>query len=279
MLERRVLEYLTQKKRGTARAVPEDFRFAQPDRPTAGRLIIPGVTPPGDPGLTFEEAGDRADVAWEPPHPSTASRKISMKSISSVRGHVVDIARNRLLTFESILEYLMANILMADKRLVLIEDQPPELCFDLDGEHQHTLDFRTTDHRRTKIGYAVKPADQLERDQTMAKIRALNSAHAPGYAHKFIVCTDLEITRERGWNAVDINEARTLRSEKNCDRVLEALLCMDGPIEIWQLQEKLGDDADVWNAVMCLYFDRLIQIEEPLRRFTDASVILPIVRH
>ncbi|URK87807.1 hypothetical protein LP421_08465 [Rhizobium sp. RCAM05350] len=61
--------------------------------------------------------------------------------------------------------------------------------------------------------------------------------------------------------------------------MLEALLGMDGPIEIWRLQEKLGDEANVWNAVMCLYFDRYIQIEEPLRRFSDASVILPIVRH
>ncbi len=280
MLERRVFDYLTRKKRGTVRAVPDGFEFARPDRPAAGRLIVPGVTPDDDPGLTFEEAGERTDVAWEPPRPSTASREIKMKSGSSVRGHVVDISRNRLLTFESILEYLMANIAMADKNIALIEDQPPELRFQLNGElHRHTIDFRTSTCLSFRIAYAVKPADQLERDQTLLKMRALAKLHAPTFAHKFLVCTEMQITRDYGWNAVDVNDARASRSKSYCDKVLDALLSVGRATEIWRLQDLLGNESDVWNAVLCLYYDRLIQIDEPRLRFSDASIIRAITRH
>ncbi|WP_327212264.1 TnsA endonuclease N-terminal domain-containing protein [Rhizobium beringeri] len=280
MLERRVLDYLTCKERGTVRAIPDSFEFARADRPAAGRLIVPGVTPDDHPGLTFEEAGDRTDVAWQPPRASTASREISLKSASSIRGHLVDISRNRLLSFESILEYLMANIVMADKNIILVEDQPAELPFDLDGNpHRHTIDFRTTSSSRIRVAYAVKPEDQLKRDQTVRKMQALASLHAPTFADKFIVCTEAKITRDYGWNAVDVNEARAVRSQAYCDHVLEVLLGIGRPIEIWRLQEQLGDESDVWNAVLCLLFDRLIQIEEPRRRFSDASVILPLIRH
>jgi len=236
------------------------------------------VTPDDHPGLTFSEAGDRTDVAWQPPRASTASREIPMKSGSSIRGHLVDIARNRLLSFESILEYLMINIVMADKNIVLIEDQPAELPFELDGcQHRHTIDIRTTTVSGLRVAYAVKPEGCLGRDQTVRKMQALETLHAPTFASKFIVCTEAKITKDYGWNAVDINEARAVRCAAHCERVLEVLLGIGHRIEIWRLQETIGDEVDVWSAVLCLFYDRVVQIEEPRRRFSDASVILPII--
>ncbi|MBY3378961.1 hypothetical protein [Rhizobium laguerreae] len=279
MLEQRLVDYLIRKKRGTVRPVPDDFSFATPDRPAAGRFILPGITPDDDPGLTFEEANGRYDVAFEPPKPCLASRNIALKSTSSVRGHFVDVGRNRVLSFESVLEYLMGNILVANSDTILVEDQPPELAFEFDGEKRQTIDFRATNRRRFRIGYAVKAADQLERDMTMRKAKAIAAVHVPTFADKILVCTEFEITKDLGWNAVDINDARQERCQKDCDRVLEFLLGVGKPIEIWRVQDKLDDESGVWNALLCLHHDRLVQIERPDRRFTDAALVTPVTRH
>lgn len=280
MLERRLIEYMDRKERGTVRQVKDVVRYVTPDRPAAGRLIVVGVTPDDDPGLTFEEAGERTDVAWEPPRPSTASRAISMKSVSSVRGHMVDIARNRLLTFESMLEYLLANMLLSWRGTVLLEDQPPMLKFMLDGVRcEHTFDFRSTDYRRFRTAYAVKPHDQLGRDQTFRKAEAIADAHFPRYADHALVLCERQITAAKGWNAVDINEARAQRCAKDCGVVLDRLRSIGRPTEIWRLQDDLSDDAAVWNALLCLQFDGLVQIEKPGRRFTDAARVAATALH
>ena len=73
MLEQRVHEYALMKERGQNFLVPETFEFARADRPI-GRFIIPGITPDSDPGLTFEEAMGRSDVAWVPPSQTIATR-------------------------------------------------------------------------------------------------------------------------------------------------------------------------------------------------------------
>lgn len=279
MLEQRVVDYLTRKTRGTVRPIPESFSFEMPDRPAAGRLIIPGVTPDSDPGLTFAEAEGRYDVAFEPPKPCMATRNIALKSTSSVRGHFVDIGRNRVLSFESILEYLMGNILVANPNTILVEDQPEELAFEFDGEKHQTIDWRGTNRRNYRIGYSVKAADRLGSDRTLDKAKAIEAIHVPTFADKILVCTEFEITKDLGWNAVDINEARRERCQKDCDHVLEYLLSVGKPIEIWRVQDKLNDDSSVWKALLCLHHDQLVRIEDAKRRFTDAHLVMPVTRH
>jgi len=280
MRERRLIDYMDRKERGTVRSLSDVVRYATSDRPAAGRLVIVGVTPDDHPGLTFEEAGERTDVAWEPPHPSTASRKISLKSASSVRGHMVDIARNRLLTFESMMEYYLANMLLSWRRTVLVEDQPPELKVMFDGVRtSHTFDFRGTDDRNFRTAYAVKPHDQLGPDQTIRKTETIAAAHFPLYADHWLVLSENQITNAKGWNAVDINEARAMRCQKDCDLVLETLRSIGRPTEIWRLQDRLSEEAAVWNALLCLQFDGLSQIEKPGLRFTDAARVVATTRH
>ncbi|WP_049731553.1 hypothetical protein, partial [Rhizobium ecuadorense] len=101
---------------------------------------------------------------------------------------MVDIARNRLLTFESMLEYYLANMLLSWRRTVLVEDQPPELKFMFGGMRTgHTFDFRGTDDRNFRTAYAVKAHDQLAPDQTFAKARAIAAAHFPRFADHWLV--------------------------------------------------------------------------------------------
>lgn len=274
MIEQRVYDYLVQKERGTVRPIPETFTFAQSDRPLSGRLIIPGVTPDHDPGLTFAQAGDRTDVAWVPPKQSTASRNVSLKSMRSVRGHMVDFERNKVLMFESILEFLFANMLLSRRHIKVVEDQPPQLTYVLDGKKQkHTFDFRATDVDCYRVAYQVKPADQLERDDTMRKVNAIKLQHIPRTAGHMVICTEMEITKAKGWNAYDVTEACRSRVEADCENVLEKLRGIGSKVEVWKLQDKLGSETTVWNAILCLMHDGLVQISDALQRFSDAAFV------
>lgn len=280
MLEQRVYEFLLRKHRDLPYVIPDTFDFDRSDRPFAGRFIIPGVTPDDDQGLTFAEAAKSTKVAWVPPSESIATRKFSLKSMKSFRGHVVDLRTNRALMFESILEYFFANMLMATRKIVNIEDQPSALSFDMDGKQQeHTLDFLSTDEWGQKVGYAIKPCELLERDQTMSKVRAMKQRHVPTVVDDILVVTELQITRDKSLNALDINTARRSRCRTECDHVLDVIRGVGQPIKIWQLQHRLGDASMVWNAVMNLHYDREVSILRPGVRFSDESLVKPLWRH
>lgn len=278
MLERRIYKYACLQKRGHSYFVPDTFEFARADRPI-GRFIIPGVTPDNDPGLTFAEAWERTDVAWIPPSQTIATRIFNFKSMSSARGNVVDIARNRVLIFESILEYHLANVLMARREIINIEDQPAALEYEFDGLQKHTLDFLSDDWHARRVGYNVKPSDFLEKDHTMARVCAMKKRHVPGRFNNILVVTEKQIHRDKSLNAIEINEARKDRCQAECDRILDQLRGIGEPIKLWKLQNRLADDGGVWNAVLCLHFDGLVTIRNPAIRFTDEAWVQASVRH
>ncbi|WP_312420526.1 hypothetical protein [Shinella sp.] len=274
MIEERLRVYLQYLERGTVRRRHDTYAHTNPDRPSSGRFVIPGVTPHDDPGLTFEEAKGRYDVAWVPARQSTASRRISQKGRGSVRGSLVDHARWIVLTFESMLEYYLANILMADPNCKRIEDQPPAVKYFLGKPMEHYFDFRSTSTSNYRIAYNVKPAEFLERDRTLQKIDAIKSVHIPRFANQALIVTENEITREKGLNAVDINDARKERNQADCDQVHERLLSVGKPIQIWKLQDMIGDLSMVWNALLCLFFDRKVHIQRPGVRFSDERMVV-----
>jgi hypothetical protein len=278
MRERRVHQLDQLKQRGLPYLIPETYAFATPDRPI-GRFIIPGVTPDNDPGLTFAEAMGRTDVVWVPPSQTIATRKFSFKSMSSVRGSTVDIARNRVLIFESILEYYLANMLMAQRSIVNIEDQPAALKYEFDGIEKHTLDFLSDDWSGVRIGYNVKPSHFLEKDQTMERVKAMRKRYVPRSFHNILVITEKQLHRDKGLNAIDINDARRSRCQVECDFVLDQLRGIGTPIKLWKLQNKLADSGGVWNAVLCLHFDGLVNIRHPAVRFSDECWVQATTRH
>ena len=118
--------------------------------------------------------------------------------MASARGHTVDIARNRVLIFESILEFYLANILMAQRNIVDIRDQPAALEYELDGVQSHTLDFISMDFRSHEIGYMVKPSQMLERDETIAKRVALKRRHVPRLLTDILVVTEKTVVPRQG---------------------------------------------------------------------------------
>ncbi|MEB2845979.1 hypothetical protein VKY48_16195 [Endobacterium cereale] len=202
-----------------------------------------------------------------------ASRKIAESSHASVRGQTVDSARNIVLRFESILEYFFAHILMSRKEVVRIEDQPPPVKFNLGKNRKHYFDFRATFSDGWRTGFNVKPSDLLERDQTFEKMDAINAVHTPSFSDDILVVTEVEVTRAKGLNAVDVNQARRNRNQSECDQVLDRLLVIGEPIKIWRLQDMIGDPGMVWDAILCLLYDKKVHIQTPGLRFSDDRLV------
>jgi hypothetical protein len=275
MRDTRILETLIRRDRGLAPLVTPDHPIiGWSDRPVSGRFILPGITPDGDPGLTEAEAWGRPDVVWEAPLPSTASRKPAKKSMRSVRGSLIDIDRNRVLVFESVLEAFLLEILIARRNIVLIEDQPPAIPFRLDGIwHEQTVDARVTYSDGHREGFVVKPASQLELDQTAVKVAALKSENVPKFADNIIFVTELNITRAKGMNATEINASRKNKNQGECNEVLAALQGLRKPVPLWELVASMPNQASVMDAARCLIYDGSIRLHHPGRRLTDASLV------
>jgi len=87
------------------------------------------------------------NMIWQPPRPSTASRKPPKRSKGSFSGASVDPIENRVKVFESYrLELGLLLILMADRRVAHIQDQPAPVTFVTpEGqERTHAFDFLVT---------------------------------------------------------------------------------------------------------------------------------------
>lgn len=275
MRDARILEALVRRERKLDPLVaPDEPIIGWSDRPVSGRFVIPGITRDDDPGLTEAEAWGRTDVVWEAPRPSTASRKPSKRSMRSVRGSLVDISRNRVLVFESVLEAFLAQILIAHRDVVLIEDQPAPIPFWFEGEwHEQTIDIRATNRNGRREGYVVKPAGLLESDQTLEKVAALKQSNVPKFADDIIILTERNITRAKGMNATEINASRKARNQEECNVVLAALRGMRRPVALWELIASMPKPWSVMDAARCLIYDGSIRLHCPGRRLTDASLV------
>ncbi|MFK0382442.1 hypothetical protein [Agrobacterium sp. NPDC090273] len=275
MRDARILEQLIRRERGLAPLpVPERPMIGWSDRPVSGRFIIPGVTPANDPGLTEAEAWGRTDVVWEAPRRSTASRTPAKKSMRSVRGSMIDINRNQVLVFESVLEAFLAHMLVANPDIALVEDQPSPLPYRFEGEwHEHTLDYRATSRNGWREGYIVKPASQLGPDQTLAKAMAIAKQNVPKAADNIIVLSELNITRAKGMNAVEINASRKTRNQQDCNDLLDAIRGLRRGVALWELIASMPRSWTVMDAARCLIYDGSVRLHRPGNRLTDASVV------
>ncbi|MDQ0420913.1 hypothetical protein J2045_001940 [Peteryoungia aggregata LMG 23059] len=275
MRDTRILEALIRRERGLSPLCrPDSPIIGWSDRPVSGRFVIPGITPDGDPGLTEAEAWGRADVVWEAPMPSTASRHPSKRSMRSVRGSLVDISRNRVLVFESVLEAFLLQMLISRRNIALIEDQPPAIPFRLDGIwHEHTVDARVTYSDGYREGLVVKPASQLEEDRTPEKVASLKAENLPTFADNIIYLTEFNITRAKGMNATEINSSRKARNQGECNEVLAALQSLRRPVPLWELVASMPNPASVMDAARCLIYDGSVRLHHPGRRMTDASIV------
>lgn len=192
-------------------------------------------------------------IYYVPAAPSEASRTITLKSSASNRGFLLNHTCHRWIGYESALERDFLTVLLARPGVKNLQEQPgPVTYVDADGElRKHTLDVLVELDSGKKIACDVKANSRRESsgiDDVQRQVRDQN----PGYADKFIVRTDREISRVQVRNAELIQRARTLWNEEAIEELRRHLASMHGFFPFASLVALLDDEAVGFNAVVNL---------------------------
>ncbi|SSC71429.1 unnamed protein product [Ciceribacter sp. T2.26MG-112.2] len=275
----RVLTHIKDLRRGfdvTKMATPLSAAMLRPDRPLSGRLVTvtDGVLDHAT-ALTFEEAGDRTDVAWVRPFRSTGTRQPAPRTRGSLRGHDYDVRLNRALGFESGIELKFATLLRADRSVVNIEDQPAAVKFWRPGAEvktKHTIDLRATFASGTKLGFVIKHSSQLERTNILEDVDLMR-VQCCDFADDFVVVTEREVTPELVENAEAVAFANAARNDRDCRAVLAFMQGTEGPVSMFDVAESFDEPGCAWSALLCLIFDGVVEHLDPGQLFEDAPFV------
>lgn len=277
----RVLKHLLHYERGvdtTKLATPLTTSFLRPDRPVSGRLVkvLDGKFEPSE-SLTYEEAGERTDVAWLRPSRSTGSRRPTPRTKGSVRGDQYDVRTNIELGFESMEEHKFGMLLKADRDVIKIEDQPKAVKFWRPGAEkktEQTLDYRATFSSGLRIGFAVKPLTKLEESGIVDDV-AYMRLQCSDFADDFCAVTEEQITDELFDNAEEIVTANEARNDRDCREVLAFMQRLDHAqsVSIFDLAEAFDEPGCARAAIMCLIYDGLVEHLDPTEQFDFAPLV------
>jgi hypothetical protein len=190
---------------------------------------------------------------YVPAAPSKASRTITLKSSASNRGFLLNHTCHRWVGYESTLERDFLTVLLARSDVRSLREQPEPVSYvDADGQtRKHTCDALVQLDSGKKIACDVKANSRRESsgiDDVQRRVRDQN----PGYADKFIVRTDREISHVQVRNAELIQRARTLWDEEAIEELRRHLASMHGFYPFASLVALLDDEAVGFNAVLNL---------------------------
>ncbi|WP_416355910.1 hypothetical protein ACLNGM_17525 [Aureimonas phyllosphaerae] len=191
---------------------------------------------------------------WVPPKSSRGSRRPPTKNVFSVRGVIIDPATNREIVYESTLERDLLCILLADRRVASLLDQPPAVeYFDDTGRiRRHTLDFMATLRDGRRIWIAVKPQARVISsgiEETLERIGTGPSRHR---ADAVVLRTDRHISRDRAADARMILRARRTRVARDVEAVAEWVRRTNGRISVDAICNALPDIPAVFMRIVNL---------------------------
>lgn len=207
--------------------------------------------------------------AFRPPHASLASRQPTGSQFSFT-GTVIGGNPPREIRVESKLERDVALVLLARSDVADLVEQVPVSYVDEAGiRHNHTFDFRVTTTDGTRIAIAVKPEAKAEKAWSLVRSVAEQNA---GFADKFLVMTNLHVSRDSVANAAFVAEARR-RVDPKMDALLAAMVDgLVGTTTIGSIVEASGHGADMFAAVARALGDGKL-VKKGCGRIRDASVV------
>ncbi|NTF64916.1 hypothetical protein [Rhizobium rhizogenes] len=223
----------------------------------------------------FEEDGvEGVAELWQPPGPSTGTRRPPARTKAHSRGYLVFQRANRSVSFSSTYELTCTLLLMANSAVVDVEDQPPAVTYiGSDGkEHEHTFDYRATLANGKRMAFAVKPSDQVEKTG-ICDIIQRTKPNLPSFADQAVLLTDRTLTRAVAWNSKSVLKAQKVRNEDECDRMRHSLRNIHGEVSAFGLARKFDRFADGLNAIWCLLYDGVIEMSTPQQKLVDAPWI------
>jgi hypothetical protein len=244
-------------------------------RPIAAPLNIPMVEP------------DRCELAVRAVLPSTATRnnndasgKLPRVSKGSSISRLLNPSDNRTIICESSIEANYCLLLMADRTVKLIREQPP-LIWWLDHAgmiRRHTFDFRVKLSSGEPIAVVVKHSKIAQTPDFQASFERIVAWTPISFAHRILLVTEKDIPWWATRNAALI---RSCLMDKECsiDNEFRELVgsCVY-PISIADLGQKLYDISLAFRPIVRLIADgTLVPVfqglisEESLVRLGDVA--------
>jgi hypothetical protein len=257
--ERHIFNHLLDLRAGIMppKELPEAPSMLRPDATTSGKDVVVG-------GASI----------WVPPASSIASRRPPARSKGCSRGFVVDCVSNREVVYESTLERDFAVILLSDRRIKKVHDQPPAVSYIAkDGRRcRHTFDFLATTAWDTTIAFAVKPSAKVAKSGIAEIVDLIRNQVGARFADRFQVMTEKQITKPRAANGRLILHSRRGRSQQDVEQVRTIAASIKGAVKISDLVVASGLEARGFNAAINL-------IDEGFLTVVDEGGVSPICYH
>ncbi len=263
MNQRAVIRYLQEQKNGLRQERNwGSSQFLSADSSHPGRF--------GSFTVVTEDGELLEEEIWYPTERSTGTRQPTPRTRAHSRGYLPDPGTNRSVGFSSTHELHCALMLMANRLVVDVQDQPPAVPFrGADGKwHTHTFDYGAAFANGKFVAIAVKPVNQLVESGIRDVIKRVRP-NIRGFADQAIILTERNLTPHRAWNAKSILRARRFRNHARCEEVASFARSLQGTVNAYELAAQFDDFGDAMNAIWCLMYDGLLIHLHPDRMLFD----------
>lgn len=199
-------------------------------------------------------APSEPDKPFTPPDPSSASRRITLRSKGSLRGSLVTTTDHRQLDYESTIERNAAVVLLARRDVVRLDDQPPAVAIVLPNgaPSHHTFDFRAhlVDGRR--IAIAVKDEARAAKHDLEGFLRHIAPQIPRDFADGLALMTERRMSPIIIANAVLLHAVRRDPPNAADAAIRDIIGTLTGDACISDLVTRSGHGADGFRAVVRL---------------------------
>ena len=179
-----------------------------------------------------------------------------------MRGSTVDHAENRVKVSESTLESRYLDIVLADRRVARVQDQPPAVTYVTpDGRiARHTFDYLVEKVDGKRIACAVRPRSLVEKSGIEEILDLIRAQSLVGFADRAVLITEREASRRLAHNAQEILRARQMRNQRDVDALAAIASGLRGEVRLFDLVQSSGLGARGRNAVVCLIDEGVLEL-------------------
>lgn len=255
---RQLIRFMTELESGFDRTqipLPKTTLFLKTEQPLSGRLRP--FVPNND---NDEDYSDLASIPWiwQPTEEPTPSRWYPARTKAHVRGTITSPVTQRAITYSSTYEMDLAYMLLANRRILKVQDQPQPIMLERDDrERSHTIDYLASLDNGYRVHVAVRPTWLIEKDDLADTIARINAGALDGVADEAIILTEREITTNRGWNGKSILHALRGKNTSDNDRLREYVGSFHGKVAIRDFQRisrarpPFGTPSTAWFTRAC----------------------------
>lgn len=207
-------------------------------------------------------------TGYREPLPSISTRKIAMRSRTSCRGFIPVWLPSeqwwRRIVFESQLELMFIQLVMAQGNVYDIWEQPPAVPFVRDNgkNAQHFFDFLITWMDGSTTAYAVKPFELVQRRGFGAEIALIASQTPKSFADEVRLFTDAGFHRYDAVNASRFHQFSKSPDAEADAAVADQIQMLTETTTIADIVEKTGLAGRAYRSTVCAIFrGDLIQVK------------------